>query len=418
MGLFDELQWRGLVHDLTDPVVPEKLDAPGAITAYIGFDPSADSLHLGNLLQLCNLRRLQDAGHHVIALVGGATGMIGDPGGRSEERNLLSSDELAANLAGVRAQLEGFLPGATFVDNQDWLRGVSILDFLRDVGKHFTINQMVAKESVKARFEGRDQGISYTEFSYMLLQAADYLHLHDTYGCNLQLGASDQWGNIVTGIELVRKVRGHTVYGFTSPLVLRSDGAKFGKSVAGAVWLDGARTSPYGMYQFLVRSEDSVVGQYLRYFTWLPRPRIEELDARTAEAPERREAQRVLAQEVVALVHGKQEADRAEHASSVLFSEEIAALDEATLVDVFAEAPSTTLGREPVPLVDVLASTGLATSKSDARRHLQAGAVYVNNRKVADADGSVDPAVDALHGRYVVLRRGKASQHLLRFERS
>jgi tyrosyl-tRNA synthetase len=416
MGLFEELQWRGLVHDLTDPALPEKLDTPGSLTAYIGFDPTADSLHIGNLLQLCNLRRLQDAGHQVIALAGGATGMIGDPGGKSEERNLLSSDELAQNLAGIRAQLEGFLPGALFEDNGEWLRRMSVLDFLRDVGKHFTVNQMVAKESVKTRFEGRDQGISYTEFSYMLLQAADFLHLHDVHGCNLQLGASDQWGNIVTGIELIRKVRGTTVYGLTTPLVLKADGTKFGKSEGNAVWLDPRQTSPYAMYQFLVRSEDAVVGSYLRYFTWLPRPRIEELDAATAERPERREAQRVLAWEVTALVHGKAEADKAEHASSVLFSEEIAGLDEATLVDVFAEAPSTSLGREPVALVDVLATTGLAKSKSDARRHLEAGAVYVNNRKVAGVDAVLDPAAEALHGRYVVLRRGKAAQHLLRFE--
>ena len=416
MGLFEELQWRGLVHDFTDPVVPEKLDTPGGLVAYIGFDPSADSLHVGNLLQLCNLRRLQDGGHQVIALAGGATGMIGDPGGRSEERNLLSSDELAENLAGIRSQLESFLPGAVVEDNAEWLRRMSVLDFLRDVGKHFTVNQMVAKESVKTRFEGRDQGISYTEFSYMLLQAADYLHLHDTHGCNLQLGASDQWGNIVTGIELIRKVRGHTVYGFTTPLVLRADGTKFGKSVGGAVWLDARRTSPYAMYQFFVRSDDAVVGSYLRYFTWLPRPRIEELDAATEATPERREAQRVLAWEVVALVHGKAEADRAEHASSVLFSEEIATLDEATLVDVFAEAPSTTLPREPVAVVDLLASTGLAKSKSDARRHLQAGAVYVNNRKLADVEAELDPAADTLHGRWAVLRRGKAAQHLLRFD--
>jgi tyrosyl-tRNA synthetase len=302
------------------------------------------------------------------------------------------------------------------VNNHDWFDGMGYLAFLRDVGKHFTVNQMVAKESVKTRFEGRDQGISYTEFSYMLLQAADFLHLHDVHGCNLQLGASDQWGNIVTGIELIRQVRGTTVYGLTTPLVLKADGTKFGKSEGNAVWLDPRQTSPYAMYQFLVRSEDAVVGSYLRYFTWLPRPRIEELDAATAERPERREAQRVLAWEVTALVHGKAEADKAEHASSVLFSEEIAGLDEATLVDVFAEAPSTSLGREPVALVDVLATTGLAKSKSDARRHLEAGAVYVNNRKVAGVDAVLDPAAEALHGRYVVLRRGKAAQHLLRFE--
>ena len=416
MGLFEELAWRGLVHDVTDPDVAAKLDAPGAVTAYIGFDPTAESLHIGNLLQLCNLRRLQQAGHRVIALVGGATGMIGDPGGRSVERNLLSPDELAANIAGVRSQIEAFLPGAIFEDNAEWLRRVSVLDFLRDVGKHFTVNQMVAKESVRVRFESRDQGISYTEFSYMLLQAADYLHLFDTHGCNLQLGASDQWGNIVTGIELIRKVRGGTVYGLTTPLVLKADGTKFGKSVGGAVWLDAARTSPYAMYQFLVRSEDSVVGAYLRYFTWLPRPRLDELDAATAEYPERREAQRVLAREVVTLVHGRAEADRAEHASSVLFSEEIAILDEATLVDVFADAPSTILPRQQVALVDLLTSTGLAKSKSDARRHLQAGAVYLNNRKVVDVDASLDPSTDVLHGRWAVLRRGKAAQHLVRFD--
>ena len=416
MGLFEELQWRGLVHDFTDPAVPEKLNA-GGLTAYIGFDPTADSLHIGNLLQICNLRRLQEAGHQVIALTGGATGMIGDPGGRLDERSLLSSDELATNIAGVRAQLERYvLPGAVFEDNRDWLQHVSVLDFLRDVGKHFTVNQMVAKESVRSRFEGQDRGISYTEFSYMLLQAADYLHLFDTHGCTLQLGASDQWGNIVMGIELIRKVRGKTAYGFTCPLVLKSDGTKFGKSVDGAVWLDSRRTSPYAMYQFFVRSEDSVVGAYLRYYTWLDQERIEELDRATAERPEQRQAQRALAWEVTALVHDTKEADKAAHAASVLFSEEIASLDEATLVDVFAEAPSTTLGRDPVSLIDVLALTGLAKSKSDARRHLEAGAVYVNNRKVADVDGRLDPSADTLHGRYVVLRRGKAAQHLLRFE--
>ncbi|MEO7836278.1 MAG: tyrosine--tRNA ligase [Acidimicrobiales bacterium] len=421
MGVFEDWRWRGLVHNFTDPVVPHKLDATSrdpaaALTAYIGFDPTADSLHIGHLLQLCNLRRMQEAGHRVIALAGGATGMIGDPGGKSEERNLLSPDELAANLTGLRAQLEGFLPGAVFEDNGQWLSQVSVLDFLRDVGKHFTVNQMVAKESVKARFEGRDHGISYTEFSYMLLQAADFLHLHDTYGCNLQLGASDQWGNIVMGIDLIRKVRRVTVYGLTTPLVLKADGTKFGKSASGAVWLDRRRTSPYSLYQFLVRSDDGVVGSYLRFFTWLERARVEELDAATAEHPERREAQKALAWEVTALVHGRDEADSAAHASSVLFSEEIAGLDQATLVEVFAEAPSTTLGRQPAGLIDILVSTGLAKSRSDARRHVEAGAVYLNNKRVIDADARVDPSTDSLHGRYVVVRRGKASQHLLRFE--
>src|SRR4051812_15604393 len=414
--LFEELTWRGLIHQFSDPVVPELLDA-GGTAAYIGFDPSADSLHIGNLLQLCNLRRLQEGGHQVIGLAGGATGMIGDPGGKSEERNLLDSDTLATNLAGIKAQIQGFLlPGAEFVDNAAWTQPMSVLDFLRDVGKHFTINQMIGKEMVRNRIQNPDEAISYTEFSYMLLQAMDFLHLFDTYGCRLQMGASDQWGNITMGVELIRKVRGEAAYGLTSPLVLKADGKKMGKSESGTVWLSRAKTSPYQLFQFLVRSEDSVVGSYLRYFTWLGREEIEALDDATATRPEKREAQRALAFEVTSLVHGRDEADRAAHASTVLFSEEIASLDEQTLIDVFAEAPSTVLPREPVPLVDVLVSTGLAKSKSDARRHLESGAVYVNNRKVADPALKLDPSADVLHGRWTVLRRGKANQHLVRFE--
>jgi tyrosyl-tRNA synthetase len=415
MGLFEELQWRGLVHDFTDPSVPERLNAGGLI-AYIGFDPTSDSLGVGNLLQICNLRRVQEGGHQAIALAGGATGMIGDPGGKSEERNLLSSDELAMNLAGIRAQLERLLPGAIFENNAEWLQRVSVLDFLRDVGKHFTVNQMVGKESVKTRFEGRDQGISYTEFSYMLLQAADFLHLFDTYGCNLQLGGSDQWGNIVVGVELIRKVRGEQAFGYTSPLVLKPDGTKFGKSASGNVWLDPKKTSPYSFYQFFFRTDDSIVGTYLRYFTWLSKERIEELEVAIRERPEQREAQRALAWEVTEFVHGKAEADRALHASSVLFSEDIATLDEAALLDVFAEVPSTTLPRQPATLIDVLATTGLTKSKSDGRRQIDQGGVYINNRKVTDADARLDPDADTIHGRYVILRRGKANQHLVRFD--
>jgi tyrosyl-tRNA synthetase len=415
MGVFEELQWRGLVHDFTDPSLPERLNA-GGLTAYIGFDPTSDSLGVGNLLQICNLRRVQEGGHQAIALAGGATGMIGDPGGKSEERNLLSSDELAMNLAGIRAQLERLLPGAIFENNAEWLQRVSVLDFLRDVGKHFTVNQMVGKESVKTRFEGRDQGISYTEFSYMLLQAADFLHLFDTHGCNLQLGGSDQWGNIVVGVELIRKVRGEQAFGYTSPLVLKPDGTKFGKSASGNVWLDPKKTSPYSFYQFFFRTDDSIVGTYLRYFTWLSKERIEELEVAIRERPEQREAQRALAWEVTEFVHGRAEADQAVRASSVLFSEDIATLDEATLLDVFAEAPSTTLPREQATLIDVLATTGLTKSKSDARRQIDQGGVYINNRKVTDADARLDPEADTIHGRYVILRRGKANQHLVRFD--
>ena len=416
--LFADLEWRGLVHQMTDPELPELLDG-GALTVYIGFDPTADSLHVGNLLQLCNLRRFQDAGHQVIGLAGGATGMIGDPGGKSEERNLLDSDTLARNLAAIRSQIEAFLPGAIFEDNATWTRGLSVLDFLRDVGKHFTINQMIAKESVKTRIERPEQGISYTEFSYMLLQAMDYLHLFDAHGCRLQMGASDQWGNITMGVELVRKVRGETVYGLTTPLVLKADGTKFGKSESGTVWLDRAKTSPYALYQFFVRTEDAVVGTYLRYFTWLDRERIEELDVATTEHPERREAQRALAYEVTALVHGRAEADRARSASEVLFTEEIAGLDEPTLLEVFADAPSVTLPRAALdggglPIVEALvAATG--SSKGAARKLVEGGGVYINNRPAGGVDRAITDG-DALHGRFVVLRKGKRDFHLLRFE--
>jgi tyrosyl-tRNA synthetase len=401
MALFEELTWRGLVHGITDPELPALLDK-GGLVAYIGFDPTADSLHIGNLLQLCNLRRLQEAGHQVIGLVGGATGMIGDPGGKSQERNLLSSDELARNIAGVRDQVESLLfEGAVVADNAEWTMGLSVLDFLRDVGKHFTVNQMIAKESVKARIERPEQGISYTEFSYMLLQAMDYLHLFDVHGCRLQLGASDQWGNITMGIELVRKVRGEVVYGFTSPLVLKPDGTKFGKSETGTVWLSAERTSPYELYQFFVRTEDSVIGTYLRYFTWLPRERIEELDAATATHPERREAQRALAFEVTSLVHGPEAAAEAKATTEVLFEGRGAA--------DLAAAPVTELPSVPIALVDALVTTGLCTSKSDARRQITGGGVYVENERVTDVDHVIEPTLQ------VVLRRGKANQHVLRF---
>jgi tyrosyl-tRNA synthetase len=415
-GLYAELEWRGLVHQVTDPQLPKLLDHE-SLTAYIGFDPTADSLHVGNLLQLCNLRRLQQAGHRPIALAGGGTGMIGDPGGKTEERKLLTKEQLAHNLDAIRGQLARFLDfdaGAVLIDNGDWLWPLGLLDFLRDIGKHFTVNQMVAKESVRARFEEREQGISYTEFTYMLLQAYDFLHLFDHHGCRLQMGGSDQWGNITMGVELVRKLRGATAYGLTTPLVLKADGTKFGKTESGSVWLDADKTSPYQLHQFFVRVEDEVVGDYLRYFTWLSREEIEALDRATAEHPERREAQRALAREVTALLHGEAEAAKAERAAAVLFTEEIASLDERTLLTVLAEVPSS---EAPVgtTLVDVLVSTGLVTSKSDARRALQQRGVYVNNRQ-QDEDRPLT-GDDALHGRFVVLRRGKREQALVELVR-
>ncbi|HZQ28446.1 MAG TPA: tyrosine--tRNA ligase [Acidimicrobiales bacterium] len=420
--LSEELQWRGLVHQVTDPDLLARLD-DGAhpVTAYIGFDPTADSLHVGNLLQLCNLRRLQEAGHRPIALAGGGTGMIGDPGGKSEERNLLTMEQLGHNLEGIRSQLEQFLDfsggdhSALLVNNGDWLWHAGLLEFLRDVGKHFTVNQMVAKESVRARFEGREQGISYTEFSYMLLQAYDFLQLFDAHGCNLQLGGSDQWGNITMGVELIRKVRGEAAYGLTSPLVLKADGTKFGKSETGTVWLSAERTSPYRFFQFFINTEDAVVGQYLRYFTWLSREEIEALDKETAEHPERRAAQRALARSVTALVHGQAEAERAEQAAAALFTGDVNQLDERTLLEVFADAPSLDVPREPLPLTSALVGTGLASSKSDARRAIEQGSVSVNGEK-QPAERDLDPAGDSLHGRYAVLRKGKKSFAVVRWE--
>ena len=306
------------------------------------------------------------------------------------------------------------------LDNSEWLCSYGYIDFLRDIGKHFTVNQMVAKESVKARLERPDQGISYTEFSYMLLQAYDYLHLHDTYGCRLQLGGSDQWGNITMGLELIRKVRGAEAFALTWPLLLRADGTKYGKSVSGAVWLDPERSSPYEMYQFFVRTPDDEVGVLLRQFTFLPREEIEALDEKTATQPERRLAQQALAQAVCTLVHGEPETRRAATAARALFSEDITGLDEAMLLEVFKDAPSSKMARaslEPagLPLVDVLVAVGLASSKTAARTAITQGGVYVNNRRRNEETARLGPD-DLLAGRYVVVRRGRRDYHLLRFE--
>jgi len=385
---------------------------------------------VGHLLQLCNLRRLQLAGHRPIAVAGGGTGLVGDPGGKSEERSLLTHDELRANLEGIRGQLERFLDfagsgtegrsGALMVNNADWLEPMPLFDFLRDVGKHFTVNQMVAKDSVKSRLARADQGISYTEFSYMLLQAYDFLHLFDTFGCRLQLGGSDQWGNITMGIELVRKVRQGEVWGLTTPLVVKADGTKFGKTESGTVWLDAARTSPYQLYQFFLRSEDSVVGTYLRYFTFLDHEAILALDEATASHPERREAPRQLARQVCTLVHGSDETERAEQAAAALFSEDVTRLDERSVLDVFADAPSSHLARSRLdrggmPLVDLLVETELAPSRGRARTTIEQGGAYLNNRRVGEVEATAVPE-DLVAGRYLVLRSGKRNYHLVRFD--
>ena len=421
-----DLQFRGLVHQVTDPSLPGRLDHEH-VTAYIGFDPTADSLHVGSLLVVLLLRRLQEAGHRPIAVVGGATGAIGDPGGKSEERTLLTPDELAHNLAGVHAQLARLLDfgdgagkaRALLLDNGAWLNRLGVIEFLRDVGKHFSVNQMIGREAVKARLERPDQGISFTEFSYMLLQAYDFLHLFDEQGCTLQLGASDQWGNITMGIELIRRARRQEVYGLTTPLVVKADGTKFGKTESGTVWLDAARTSPYQLYQFFYRSEDSVVGSYLRYFTFLDHDTIRALDEATAAHPERREAQRALAREVCTLVHGETECARAETASVALYSGTLASLDEDMLVELRKETPASTWARsalegEGPALVDALVETGLASSKREARTLVAQGGVYVNDQRVQDTDVRLGRS-DLLFNRLLVLRKGR-DYHLVSFE--
>jgi len=418
-----ELVGRGMVHQVTDDGLGAML-ATERFTAYAGFDATADSLHVGHLVGVVALARLQAAGHRPIALVGGGTALIGDPSGRQSERPLLSAETIEANAACIRRQLEAFIHFGTgaddgvLVDNSVWLRSLGLTDFLRDVGKHFTVNAMIAKESVRARLNEREQGISYTEFSYMLLQAYDFLHLYDTYGCRLQAGGSDQWGNITAGIDLIRRMRGGRACGVTWPLITTADGAKFGKTAAGAVWLDPARTSPYQFFQFWVRTDDRDVARYLRLLTNLDAESVAALEAELASRPQDRRAQRVLAWELTAAVHGREAADGAKRASGALFRGELAALDEATLLDVFAEAESTTRTRGElstgVGLVDLLVDTGLASSRSAARTTISGGGAYLNDRRVTDVDLRVTDA-DLLAGAYVVVRKGKRNYHLVHF---
>jgi tyrosyl-tRNA synthetase len=420
-NLFDELQWRGMVSDATEGL--KEQFASERVTAYIGFDPTASSLHVGNLMTLMALARLQRFGHHPIAIVGGGTGMIGDPSGKSQERALLSLEKIEDNVASIRQQLTRFLDfdaptnPARLVNNADWLASVDLLGFLRDTGKFFTVNYMLQKESVHRRLESED-GISYTEFSYLLLQARDFLELFDRYGCSLQMGGSDQWGNITAGIDLVRKVRAKKAHGLVWPLMTTASGAKFGKTEAGAIWLDAARTSPFKFYQFWLNTDDRDVIPYLKCFTFLERAPIDALESATTSAPEDREAQRVLAREVTALVHGPDQVARAEHASRMLFGEDIATLDVEDVLTVFEDVPSTELpsdafNGEGLGMVDLVARVQLASSKSDARRLVQSGGVYVNNRRVSDPQARLTRD-QAIGGRLFVLRKGQKQNHLVR----
>jgi tyrosyl-tRNA synthetase len=416
--LSEDLIFRGLIHQVTDAELPKRFDQPG-LTVYAGFDPSADSLHVGNLMQLCTLRRFQQAGHRPISLAGGGTGMIGDPGGKQDERQLLDLQTIEGYLEGIRPQLGQFLDldHALLLNNADWLSTLSTLEYLRDVGKHFTVNQMVGKESVKSRFERPDQGISYTEFSYMLLQAYDFLRLHLDHGCDVQFGGSDQWGNITMGVEFIRKVCGDEVWGFTTPLIVKADGTKYGKTESGTVWLDPRRTSPFAMYQFFLNTPDEQVGQLLRFLTFLEHEEITALDHQTAQQPQRREAQKALARAVTAFVHGDAEVAKCEEASGALFGEEIAGLSEEMLLTVTEDAPTTAIPRSELlggfTLVDALERTGLAKSKKEARRTVEQGGASVNNVRQTDESRTFAPE-DLLHDRYLVLRKGRREVHIIR----
>jgi tyrosyl-tRNA synthetase len=417
--LLDDLDARGLVQDSTDRQQLAARLAAGPIGLYYGCDPTADSLHIGNLIGLLVLRRFQDAGHRPVALAGGATGMVGDPSGISEERNLLDAETLDANVAAIKTQMAHILDfeegGALLVDNRDWTADVTLLDFLRNVGKHVTVNQMLARESVRARLAG-EQGISYTEFSYMLLQAHDYLWLNQHLGVELQIGGSDQWGNILSGIDLVRRVRGQAIHGLSWPLITAPDGSKLGKTTGGRIWLDAARTSPYRFYQHWMQTDDRQVREYLAKFTLLDIGAVDELAAEHAKAPERRRGQRVLAGEVTELVHGAGAARAAEQASEILFGGSPVVAGGDALAVVAAEVPTAPLGSDEdlaagIDLVPLLAEAGLASSRGDARRSLEQGAVWVNGDRAQP--GRLIGKGDVLHGRYVVLRKGKKSYAVL-----
>ncbi len=427
MDLFDELKWRGLVYDATDGL--DEAFAKERVTAYIGFDPTASSLHIGNLLGLMTLSRLQRHGHSPIAIAGGGTGMIGDPSGKANERVLLTLDQIAANVEGIKPQLSHFLDfdraenPARVVNNADWLASFDLLGFLRDTGKHFTVNYMLQKESVNRRLESED-GISYTEFSYLLLQARDFLELFDRYGCTLQMGGSDQWGNITAGIELIRKVRAKKAHGLVTPLVTTASGAKFGKTEAGTIWLDAARTPVQEFRQFWLNTDDRDVIAYLKFFTFLTREEIDSLGEAVEREPEKRKAQQVLAEQVTTLVHGAEEATRAQSSSHVLFTASVAdvtASDAAGVADMLLgivdDVPSMSIAGaefegDGVSVVDMV-SRAAGASKSEARRLVQQGGVSVNDRKISDANARLTRA-DAIDGRVFLLRKGARQRFVIR----
>jgi tyrosyl-tRNA synthetase len=422
MTLFEELTWRGFVNQVTHDELAGLLERePFAL--YCGFDPSADSLHIGSLLPIMGLAHFQRRGHKPLVLIGGGTGLIGDPSFKAQERQLLTKEEVQKNIAGIRAQLEHFMSfeganAAVMVNNGDWLCSLPLIDFLRDIGKHFSVNVMLAKESVRQRIEDREHGMSFTEFSYCLLQAYDFLHLSDAYGCRLEIGGSDQWGNIVAGMDLIRRLRDRPAFGLTFPLVTKADGSKFGKSESGNVWLDPARTSPYRFYQFWINQADVDAPRWLRCFTFMSQEEIVECERQIAAEPEKRGAQRRLAAEVTRLVHGETAVANALRASEAMFGGDLSGLDDATLEDVFSEVPSSELARAELSagrtLLEVLAGCGVFKSKGEAKRLIANGGLYLNNQRV-DSEAVVLNEQCLCSTHIAVVRTGKKNYHLLKF---
>lgn len=426
-AILEELQARGLVQATTNDEELGKALEAGCVPFYAGFDPTSASLHIGSLVPITLLARLQKAGHKPFVLVGGATGMIGDPSGRSDERSLLSDEALAENLAGIRKQLEPFVhfgdeaEGAVVVNNADWFQPIGFIEFLRDVGKHITVNYMMAKESVKSRLNDRDQGISYTEFSYMLLQAYDFVHLAKSHGCRLQVGGSDQWGNITAGIEMARKM-GHkdSLYGLTNPLLLDSKGQKMGKTASGTrIWLDPDKTSPYAFYQYWLNTEDGDVERFLKLFSWRSLAEIETICTEHAETPHKRLGQKTIAEDMTTWVHGADALKRAIAATQVMFGGSLDDLGDADLLPLLTDVPSSTLARaeltEGIEITELLVRTGLAKSKGEARRLIGNGGVYVNNVRESDAAKRV--SLDDLGTEtMLVLRSGKKKYHIIRVD--
>jgi tyrosyl-tRNA synthetase len=422
-NFLDELQWRGMIHDMM-PGVEDQLNKE-MTAAYIGFDPTADSLHIGSLVQIMILVHLQKAGHKPVALLGGATGMVGDPSGKSKERNLLTKEELDHNLTGVKSQLERFLDfdcganSAEMVNNYDWFKDYNFLDFIRDVGKHITVNYMMAKDSVKGRLES---GMSFTEFSYQLVQGYDFYYLYKHKNCKLQLGGSDQWGNITTGTELIRRMDGGEAFAITTPLIKKADGTKFGKTEGGNVWLDKNRTSPYKFYQYWINSSDEDASNYIRIFTLKTREEIEALEREHNQAPHLRILQKALADDITARVHSQEELDKAVNASRILFgkstTEELSQIDEATLLSVFEGVPKVDINRaefaqitNPVDLLSEVTKSEIFPSKGEARRMIQGGGVSINKEKVDKPEAM--PSIQLLQGKYLLVQKGKKNYYLI-----